>query len=212
MTENQHRFKQLYIDNILDGTGEMGEELLKLFDVVLAEFDDDPEKMSTFIQSIIDEHTPQEPNELEKLKQEKEQLINVERPKVIEELQLARSQGDLSENADYDAARDKQAHIEARIKEIDQMLLHVQIIDESQLDSTVAKPGATVTILDLSEADAQEETFTIVGTFETDPLNGKISNESPLAKAILDHGINEIVSVGVAEPYEVKILKIEYMD
>ena len=68
---------------------------------------------------------------VEKLKQEKEQLINVERPKVIEELQLARSQGDLSENADYDAARDKQAHIEARIKEIDQMLLHVQIIDES---------------------------------------------------------------------------------
>ena len=90
-------------------------------------------------------------------------------------------------------------------------LLMACFIDESQLDSTVAKPGATVTILDLSEADAQEETFTIVGTFETDPLNGKISNESPLAKAILDHGVNEIVSVGVAEPYEVKILKIEYM-
>ena len=148
---------------------------------------------------------------VEKLEEERDNLINVERPRVIEELQLARSQGDLSENADYDAARDKQAHIEARIKEIDQMLLHVQIIDESQLDSTVAKPGATVTILDLSEANAQEETFTIVGTFETDPLNGKISNESPLAKAILDHGVNEIVSVGVAEPYEVKILKIEYL-
>ena len=148
---------------------------------------------------------------VEKLKQEKEQLINVERPKVIEELQLARSQGDLSENADYDAARDKQAHIEARIKEIDQMLLHVQIIDESQLDNTIAKPGATVTILDLSEEGAEPEAYTIVGTFETDPLNGKISNESPLAKAILDHGVNEIVSVGVAEPYEVKILKIEYI-
>ena len=148
---------------------------------------------------------------VEKLKQEKEQLINVERPKVIEELQLARSQGDLSENADYDAARDKQAHIEARIKEIDQMLLHVQIIDESQLDNTIAKPVATVTILDLSEEGAEPEAYTIVGTFETDPLNGKISNESPLAKAILDHGVNEIVSVGVAEPYEVKILKIEYI-
>ena len=83
---------------------------------------------------------------VEKLEQERDNLINVERPKVIEELQLARSQGDLSENADYDAARDKQAHIEARIKEIDQMLLHVQIIDESQLDNTIAKPGATVTI------------------------------------------------------------------
>ena len=148
---------------------------------------------------------------VEKLKQEKERLINVERPRVIEELQLARSQGDLSENADYDAAREKQAHIEARIKEIDHMLLHVQIIDESQMDSNVAKPGATVTFLDLSEEGAEPETYTIVGTFETDPLNGKISNESPLAKAILDHGVNEIVSVGVAEPYEVKILKIEYI-
>ncbi|MFQ6869772.1 MAG: hypothetical protein ACLRTU_15995 [Thomasclavelia ramosa] len=76
---------------------------------------------------------------VEKLEQERDNLINVERPKVIEELQLARSQGDLSENADYDAARDKQAHIEARIKEIDQMLLHVQIIDESQLDSYSSK-------------------------------------------------------------------------
>ena len=148
---------------------------------------------------------------VEKLKKEREQLINIERPKVIEELQLARSQGDLSENADYDSAREKQAHLESRIKEIDQMLLHVQIIDESQMDSAVAKPGATVTILDLSEEGAEPESFTIVGTFETDPLNGKISNESPLAKAILEHGVNEIVSVGVAEPYEVKILKIEYI-
>lgn len=147
---------------------------------------------------------------VEKLQKEKEHLINVERPKVIEELQLARSQGDLSENADYDSARDKQAHIESRIKEIEQMLLHVQIIDESQVDSNVVKPGATVTILDLSE-NVDPEKYTIVGTFETDPLNGKISNESPLAKAILDHGVNEIVSVGVAEPYEVKILNIEYI-
>ena len=150
-------------------------------------------------------------DEIEGIIKEKENLINVERPKVIEELQLARSQGDLSENADYDSARDKQAHIESRIKEIDQMLQHAQIIDESQMDTAVAKPGATVTVLDLSEEDGEPETYTIVGTFETDPLNGKISNESPLAKAIIDHGVNEIVSVGVAEPYEVKILKIEYL-
>jgi hypothetical protein len=74
MTENQERFKEQYIADIFEGTGEMDEELLKLFDVVLAEFDDDPEKMSTFIQSIIDEHTPPEPNELEKLKQENAEL------------------------------------------------------------------------------------------------------------------------------------------
>lgn len=74
MTENQHRFKQLYIDNVLDGIGEMGEELLKLFDEVLAEFNDNPEKMSAFIQAIIDERTPPEPDELEKLKQENAEL------------------------------------------------------------------------------------------------------------------------------------------
>ena len=147
---------------------------------------------------------------VEKLKLEKEHLINVERPRVIEELQLARSQGDLSENADYDAAREKQAHIEARIKEIDQMLLHVTIIDETQQDTTVVKVGATVTVLDLSE-DGEPETFTIVGKVETDPFNGKISNESPLAKAIISHGINEVVAVGVAESYEVKILDIKYI-
>lgn len=74
MTDNQKNFKEQYTAEILDGTGEMGEELLKLFDVVLAEFNDDPEKMSAFIQSIIDEHTPPEPNELEKLKQENAEL------------------------------------------------------------------------------------------------------------------------------------------
>ena len=84
---------------------------------------------------------------LEKLEQERDNLINVERPKVIEELQLARSQGDLSENADYDAAREKQAHLESRIKEIDYMLQNAEIISEDQMDLKVVKPGTTVTIL-----------------------------------------------------------------
>ena len=145
---------------------------------------------------------------IEKLKEEKEHLVNVERPQVIEEIQLARSQGDLSENADYDADRDKQAHLEARIKEIDSMLLNAKIIDDSDRDVTVIKAGATVTVLDLE--DNTEDTYTIVGTFETDPLNGKISNESPLAKAMMDHKVNEIVTVGVAQPYDVKILNIKY--
>ena len=147
---------------------------------------------------------------VEKLKQEKEQLINVERPKVIEELQLARSQGDLSENADYDAARDKQAQIEQRIKEIEYMLQNAEIISEEQMDLNVVKPGTTVTILDLSLDNPEEEKYTIVGSFETDPVNGKISNESPLAKALIGHGVNEIVTVGVAEAYDVKIVDIEF--
>ena len=147
---------------------------------------------------------------VEKLEEERDNLINVERPRVIEELQLARSQGDLSENADYDAARDKQAQIEQRIKEIEYMLQNAEIISEDQMDLKVVKPGTTVTILDLSETDAEPESYKIVGFTETDPLNGKISNESPLAKAVIGHGVNEIVTVGVAEPYDVKILNIEF--
>ena len=147
---------------------------------------------------------------LEKLEQERDRLINVERPKVIEELQLARSQGDLSENADYDAAREKQAHLESRIKEIEYMLQNAEIISEEQMDLNVVKPGTTVTILDLSLDDPEEEKYTIVGSFETDPVNGKISNESPLAKALIGHGVNEIVTVGVAEAYDVKIVDIEF--
>lgn len=148
---------------------------------------------------------------VEKLEIERDKLINVERPKVIEELQLARSQGDLSENADYDSARERQAHLESRIKEIDYMLQHAEIISEEQMDTKVVKPGTTVTILDLSEKKPVEEKYTIVGSFETDPLNGKISNESPLAKALIGHGINEIVQVGVANPFEVQIKEIEFV-
>ena len=147
---------------------------------------------------------------VEKLEQERDNLINVERPKVIEELQLARSQGDLSENTDYDAARDKQAQIEQRIKEIEYMLQNAEIISEEQMDLNVVKPGTTVTILDLSLDNPEEEKYTIVGSFETDPVNGKISNESPLAKALIGHGVNEIVTVGVAEAYDVKIVDIEF--
>ena len=147
---------------------------------------------------------------VEKLQQERDNLINVERPKVIEELQLARSQGDLSENADYDSARDKQAQLEQRIKEIEYTLQNAEIISEEQMDLNIVKPGTTVTLLDLSEKDAEPETYTIVGSFETDPVNGKISNESPLAKAVIGHGINEIVTVGVANAYDVKIIDIEF--
>ena len=147
---------------------------------------------------------------LEEKRKELRHLIDVIRPQVIDELVEARNQGDLSENADYDAARDKQAQIEQRIKEIEYMLQNAEIISEEQMDLNVVKPGTTVTILDLSLDDPEEEKYTIVGSFETDPVNGKISNESPLAKALIGHGVNEIVTVGVAEAYDVKIVDIEF--
>ena len=105
--------------------------------------------------------------------------------------------------------RDNLINVE-RIKEIDYMLQNAEVISEEQMDLKVVKPGTTVTILDLSEKDAEPESYQIVGYTETDPLNGKISNESPLAKAVLGHGVNEIVTVGVADPYDVKIVNIEF--
>ncbi len=146
---------------------------------------------------------------LEKLKQEREHLINVERPKVIDELSLARSQGDLSENADYDAARNRQAEVEGRIKEIERMIQNAEIISEDNLDSHIAGPGATVTFRDLS--DDEVYTYKIVGSFETDPFDGKISNESPLAKALFGKGEGERITVGVANPYEIDIISVVFV-
>lgn len=143
---------------------------------------------------------------IEKLRQERDLLVNVERPKVIADLQAARAQGDLSENADYDAARERQAEVEARIKEIDVMLQNAQLIDEDDVNLQVVRPGMRVRMLDL--ADDEENEYVIVGSFETDPDKGKISNECPLAKAIMGRGVGDVVTVMVEEPYQVKVLEI----
>ncbi len=143
---------------------------------------------------------------------EQQNLIHVVRQDVIRELQEARAQGDLSENADYDAARDRQARVEARIRDLEAMLANVVIIEEDTSASRkstkkVVKLGSTVKILDME--DNIEETYTIVGSVESDPLNGKLSNITPLAQAILDSRLGDVVTVmQVEEPYQVKILEI----
>lgn len=133
--------------------------------------------------------------------------IDTVRPKVIVELQEARAQGDLSENADYDAARDQQAFVEAKIKELNNIIANAEIIEESKEGYKTVRLGATVTILDV-EMD-EEETFRIVGSPEADPDNGKLSNVSPLAQAILEKKVGDVVSVKVKNPYEVEILNIK---
>ncbi len=141
---------------------------------------------------------------LEDLKNEHEHLVQVIRQEVIEDLRAARAQGDLSENADYDAARDRQAQVEARIKQLEAMLKNVEIIEET--DGTVVKLGSTVVV---QEMDTKEKnTYVIVGSYEADPLNGKLSNATPLAEAILEKKVGAIVEVQVDEPYKVKILEI----
>ena len=143
---------------------------------------------------------------LEELKREQENLIHVVRQEVIEDLKAARAQGDLSENADYDAARDRQAQVEARICELEVMLNNIEIIDEQQGSVRIVKIGSTVRLEELDTHAIDE--YTIVGSVEADPLNGKLSNVTPLAEAILDHKVGQTVEVLVDEPYKVKILEI----
>lgn len=143
------------------------------------------------------------------IKKELERLIQEERPKVIKAIQEAREQGDLSENADYDAAKNRQAEIEARIKEYENILNFAEIIDEKSSKKVVnkVKVGTKIKILDLSDDETYE--YAIVGEVEADPDQDKISNVSPLAMAVLDHEEGQIVEIkGVEKPYKVKILKI----
>lgn len=143
-----------------------------------------------------------------KLETEMNELLNVVRPEVIEELQAARAQGDLSENADYDAARDRQAAVEERIKELGYMLDHYTLIDEKKGSIKKVSLGAKVTIMDLD--DNLEKVYTIVGSVESDPDQNKISNEAPLAKAIDGKKVGDQVTIDTSDySYKIEILKIE---
>lgn len=143
---------------------------------------------------------------LEELKEEYDHLINVDRPNNINAIKDARAMGDLSENADYDAARQEQAKIEARIKEIEYMLEHYTIITEVKGDKV--QIGSTVKIEYLDEED--EEEYTIVGVQEADPFSFKISNESPIAQAILSKKVGDVVTVESPNgTYSIKITEIK---
>ena len=142
------------------------------------------------------------------LKTELDHLINIDRPEVIEQLQAARALGDLSENAEYDAARERQGQIEGRIKEIQAILQNAKIISSKPRNTSTVSLGAKVTFIDLSED--VEETFTIVGTVEANPVKGLISNASPLGAALVGHSVGDEVTVRVNNEYKVRITKIEF--
>ncbi|MGP1376649.1 MAG: transcription elongation factor GreA [Bulleidia sp.] len=143
---------------------------------------------------------------LKKLQDEYENLVHVVREEVKAELKEARSLGDLSENADYDAARDKQAQVEARIAELEGMLKNYELISTKGGSKTV-RIGSTVK---LQFVDTHEEgTYQIVGSTEADPLNGKISNETQLAQAILDKKPGQTVEVNCKKPYAVVIVSVK---
>ena len=120
---------------------------------------------------------------LKKMEQELEELKTVRRKEVAEKIKEARGQGDLSENAEYDAAKEEQGEIESRIVQLENLLRNAEVIDEEQLKKDVVSLGSKVKVLDV-EFDEEME-YTIVGSTEADPMNGRISNESPLGIALL---------------------------
>lgn len=130
---------------------------------------------------------------LKKLEDEKENLIVVRRKEIAKKIQEAREQGDLSENAEYDSAMDEQRDIEARIKEIEEILKNVQVIDEDEVDITTINVGCQVKLYD--KEFEEEVEYQIVGSTEANSLAGKISNESPLGKALIGKKVGDDIEV-----------------
>ncbi len=143
---------------------------------------------------------------LDNLKKELDDLINVRRPENVQAIKEARALGDLSENAEYDAARNEQAVIEARIKQLEKMLENVSIITDVSTDFVGI--GNTVSIKYVD--DDEEDEYKIVGSQEADPFESKISNESPIAKALFNHKVGDIVTVDSPNgAYQVEIIAIQ---
>ena len=144
----------------------------------------------------------------EKLEQELENLKTVVRKEVVERIKIARSFGDLSENSEYDAAKDEQAFVEGRITTIENMIRNARIISEDELSKDAVSLGSSVTFVELPEGD--EETYTIVGSAEADPFEGKISNDSPIAKSLLGRKVGDQVTVQTpGGEINVKIIEIK---
>lgn len=129
----------------------------------------------------------------EKLEQELEQLKTVKRKEVVERIKIARSFGDLSENSEYDSAKEEQAFVEGRITTLENMIRNAKIIAEADISGDSVSLGRSVTFIELP--DGEEETYTIVGSAEADPFEGKISNDSPIAKSLMGKKVGDEVSV-----------------
>ena len=145
---------------------------------------------------------------LKKLEDELQNLKVVRRKEVAQKIKEAREQGDLSENAEYDAAKDEQRDIEARIEELEKILKNAEVVVEDEVDLDRINIGCQVKILDL-EYD-EELDYKIVGSTEANSLKGKISNESPVGKALIGAKIGDIVEVETqAGVIKYKVLEIE---
>lgn len=130
---------------------------------------------------------------LKRLENELEELKSVKRKEIAEKIKVALSFGDLSENSEYDEAKNEQAIIEGRIAEIENQLKNVRVLDESELNSETVHIGSRIRVKEMDSGE--EEIYQIVGSTEADPLGGRISDESPVGKAFLGHKVDDIVEV-----------------
>jgi len=145
----------------------------------------------------------------QQLKDELHRLKHTERPRVVDAIATAREHGDLSENAEYDAAKEEQAFIESRIRELEDKIARAQVIDPAEINMETAAFGATVTLVD--EESGNEVTYQIVGDDEADIKQNKISINAPIARALIGRGEEEVVEVqapGGSRNYE--IVEIHY--
>ncbi len=147
---------------------------------------------------------PMTPGCYQRLQEELKNLIRVERPKVVQDIAEARSHGDLSENAEYDAAKERQGMIEGRIQELNDKIARAQVINPAEINSEKIVFGATVTLLDV-DTD-KEVTYQIVGEDEADIKDGKISVTSPVGKALIGHHLEDEVRIKV--PSGLKVYEI----
>jgi transcription elongation factor GreA len=146
----------------------------------------------------------------QRLQEELKRLVRVERPKVVQDIAEARDHGDLSENAEYETAKNRQGFIEGRIKELNDKIARAQVINPADLDTDKVVFGATVTIFD---TDTETEvTYQIVGEDEADLKDGKISINSPVGKALIGHKLDDEVQIKVPSglrTYEIVDIKYE---
>ncbi|TWT09063.1 transcription elongation factor GreA [Planomicrobium sp. CPCC 101079] len=143
----------------------------------------------------------------QKLEDELDFLKTVKRKEVVERIKVARSFGDLSENSEYDSAKEDQAFVEGRIAQLESMIRNAVIITEDETNKDIVRLGTTVTFVEIPSGD--EESYTIVGSAEADPLEGRISNDSPIAKSMIGRTIGENVKVLTpGGEMEIKIVSI----
>ncbi|HEY8493712.1 MAG TPA: transcription elongation factor GreA [Myxococcota bacterium] len=159
------------------------------------------------------DRVPMTPRGYAQLEAELKRLKTVDRVQIVKEIEAARAHGDISENAEFEAAKERQAQIEARIRQIEDRLARAQVIDPTTQSPDAVRFGATVLLMDIESGD--EITYTIVGEDESDVANGRISVTSPVGRALMGKPVDEVVRVQVprgTREFEIREIRFEAME